>query len=282
MTGRAIGGHQSAAPVTVDWLTPPWLLAALGGAEAFDLDPCAPVARPWDMARHHYTIQDDGLTQPWQITGERKTEVFLNPPYTTGVIGKFMGKMVEHGAGIALIFARTETEAFHETVWRAADAVHFLEGRLHFHVPDAPEPHHAGAHDWIDWSLSQGEKPMKVCAKCGMAKANGGAPSVLIAYGEEDCDLLAEAKIPGQFVPLKLRGFLMGFQEPGTWVEEVRAIMQRADRPMTVAQLYRCIADSPKAKRNSNWRAKVRQTLQRGPFAPQGDGVWELDLGGAH
>lgn len=30
-----------------EWLTPPDILRALG---PFDLDPCAPVNRPWDMA----------------------------------------------------------------------------------------------------------------------------------------------------------------------------------------------------------------------------------------
>lgn len=278
MTSNGIGGHQSAAPTTVDWLTPPWLLAALGGAKNFDLDPCAPISRPWDTAGKHLTIVEDGLKQPW---GNQR--VWLNPPYTTGVIGQFMSKMVAHGSGTALVFARTETASFHETAWRSADAMLFLEGRLHFHVPEAPDPFHTGEHDWVDFKLSASEKkPMQVCAKCGVAKANGGAPSVLIAYGEEDCDLLAEAKIAGQFVPLKLRGFLLGFQEPGSWVEEVKAIMARRDGPMTVAQLYKALADSPKARANRHWKAKVRQTLQRGPFEPQGNGVWQLDLGEAN
>ena len=34
-----------------EWLTPPELLAKLG---QFDLDPCAPVNRPWPTATHHY------------------------------------------------------------------------------------------------------------------------------------------------------------------------------------------------------------------------------------
>ena len=49
------GGHD-------EWLTPPEILRALG---AFDLDPCAPVVRPWETAAHHYTAQDDGLALPW-------------------------------------------------------------------------------------------------------------------------------------------------------------------------------------------------------------------------
>lgn len=31
-----------------EWLTPPYILEALGG---FDLDPCAPEFRPWDMGK---------------------------------------------------------------------------------------------------------------------------------------------------------------------------------------------------------------------------------------
>ena len=42
-TSLGIGGHQRARGGTVEWLTPPKILDALG---PFDLDPCAPVVRP--------------------------------------------------------------------------------------------------------------------------------------------------------------------------------------------------------------------------------------------
>ena len=100
----AIGSHQSPRMINDEWLTPPELLKALG---PFDLDPCAPVRRPWDMAKHHYTIDDLGLMKPWP-DGYR---VFCNPPYGPQT-GKWLAKMVDHGNGIALIFARTETEMF--------------------------------------------------------------------------------------------------------------------------------------------------------------------------
>jgi hypothetical protein len=73
---------------------------------------------------------------------------------------------------------------------------------------------------------------------------------------------------------------ILGFEEPGTWIDEVRKVMERADRPMTVAQLYKALRDNPKARGVKHAREKIRQTLQRGPFEPKGDGVWELDLGG--
>lgn len=82
--------------------------------------------------------------------------------------------MVIHGDGIALIFARTETKMFFSHVWNKATAVLFLEGRLYFH--------HVS-----------GER----------AKANAGAPSVLIAYGEKSAGLLKDCGIKGKYIYLK-------------------------------------------------------------------------------
>lgn len=59
---RGIGGHESTVMGTDEWLTPQPILKALG---PFDLDPCAPANRPWDMATRHFTRADDGLIQPW-------------------------------------------------------------------------------------------------------------------------------------------------------------------------------------------------------------------------
>lgn len=111
-----------------EWLTPPDIIAALGGWESFDLDPCSPVVRPWPTARRHYTVEDDGLRQSW---GGR---VYLNPPY--GPYTKlWMDRMLSHSNGVALIFARTETEAF-DRIWRGASAYLFLARRLAFYHVD--------------------------------------------------------------------------------------------------------------------------------------------------
>jgi hypothetical protein len=148
----AIGGHQRAYRGRTDeWLTPPELVKALG---PFDLDPCAPVNRPWPTARTHYTELDDGLAKPWH------GRVWLNPPYGPAA-GKWLRRMAMHGNGIALVFARTETMMFHRFVWPAARGVMFLRGRLHFHRTDGTR-----------------------------AKCNAGGPSVLVAYGQFDVGVL--------------------------------------------------------------------------------------------
>lgn len=69
-----IGSHvdRSAHTSTDEWLTPPAIIDALG---PFDLDPASPIERPWPTAARHYTIEDDGLAQPWAGM------VWCNPPY---------------------------------------------------------------------------------------------------------------------------------------------------------------------------------------------------------
>ena len=58
-----IGSHQSHKMLKDEWLTPPDLMSKLG---EFDLDPCSPAIRPWDTAKKHYCLEDDGLNKEWE------------------------------------------------------------------------------------------------------------------------------------------------------------------------------------------------------------------------
>ncbi len=158
-----MGGHQSSRMVKDEWLTPPEIIHSLG---EFDIDPCASVDRPWDTAKEHLTIHDNGLNHEWM------GRVWLNPPYGRNT-EHWMRRMVWHGNGIALIFARTETKIFFPWVWDHASAILFLDGRLHFYN-------------------SRGVR----------AKTNSGAPSVLVAYGDKNAHSLSDSGIPGKFIPL--------------------------------------------------------------------------------
>jgi hypothetical protein len=165
---KGMGGHHSPVSKTEVWLTPPHVLKALG---RIDLDPCACMdPRPWSTADVHYTRADNGLTKSWR--GHR---VFMNPPYGgPAIVTPWLQRMAEHRRGTALIFARTETEAFHAYVWQVAHSVLFLRGRLFFHRPDGTK-----------------------------AARNAGAPSCLIAYGCADSEILETCGLPGQFVRLR-------------------------------------------------------------------------------
>jgi hypothetical protein len=158
-----IGSHQSASMKNDEWLTPPEIIRALG---RFDLDPCSPINRPWDTAEDHYSVLDNGLEQPWH------GRVWLNPPYGLEA-AQWLNRLAQHGTGTALIFARTETAMFFDHVWSRASALLFIRGRLHFHFVDGTR-----------------------------ARANGGAPSVLVAYGSEDAGILRNCLIEGHFVGL--------------------------------------------------------------------------------
>lgn len=165
MSQKGMGSHQSAAMLKDEWLTPPHIIEALG---PFDLDPCSPgYRRPWDTAAHHLDMVDDGLRSPWH------GRVWLNPPYGRET-GKWLARLADHGNGIALIFARTETAMWFEHIWSQADAVLFLRGRLHFHHLDGTR-----------------------------AEANAGAPSALVAYGKSNARALSQSELDGQLVALK-------------------------------------------------------------------------------
>lgn len=145
-----------------EWLTPPEIMAVLG---AFDLDPCSPIDRPWDTARNHYTVNDDGLSKEWF------GRVWMNPPFGRAAT-LWMRRIAAHGNGIALIPARTETAMFYESVWSRADAVLFVKGRPHFHRVDGSR-----------------------------ADFNSGAPICLIAYGARNVAALIASGL-GAVLPI--------------------------------------------------------------------------------
>lgn len=161
---RAIGSHESHSGGTDEWLTPPELLKAIG---PFDLDPCSPGdRRPWDTATRHFSLEDDGLRQKWE------GRVWLNPPYSQAA--RWLARLADHNQGTALIFARTETDMWFEHVWPKASGLLFCRRRLNFHYVSGKR-----------------------------AKANSGAPSVLVAYGETDAAMLASGVWPGHYVSLR-------------------------------------------------------------------------------
>ena len=124
----------------------------------FDLDPAAPRHKHW-TAKKCYTQADNGLTKPW------KGRVFMNPPYTK--IDPWIYRLAEHGNGIALVFARMGTQWMDQALcW--ATGICFLDGRLKFVDIDRKE---AGA---------------------------ANAPSMLIAYGDNNVEAIASAIVEGK------------------------------------------------------------------------------------
>lgn len=176
---KGMGGHQSAHRLSTDWLTPPEIVRALG---PFDTDPAASCSQVHAVdqvfpknppcAAKSYCKHDSGLGHGWE------GRVWLNPPYDD-TIGLWMRAMQVHGDGVALVFARTETIWFQQTVFgldtkvAPATAIKFLKGRITFLKPDGSD-----------------------------SLYSFGAPSVLIAYGHENAERLRKLQMDGAFVEL--------------------------------------------------------------------------------
>ena len=142
---------------TDTWFTPKKFIDALG---PFDFDPCTQSFRPFDTAKEHVCedLGEDGLAVEW------KGKVWMNCPYGKAV-PIWLNRLYEHGNGIALVFARTETKWGQEAL-RKADAVNFIKGRISF-IPN-----------------EEGKK-----------STSAGAPNMLLAYGEQNVRTLLN--IPG-------------------------------------------------------------------------------------
>lgn len=223
-TNKGIGGHQLAVMKSDEWLTPPEIIQALG---SFDLDPCAPVFRPWPTADHHFTIEDNGLIQQWY------GRVWLNPPYGR-YIQKWMQLMATHNNGIALTFARTETQFFHQHVFSVADSIFFFEGRINFYTV-------AGTR----------------------SAQNAGAPSVLIAYGGQNSERISEARLKGRHLPINIIPVIVVGISP-TWKAVVKIAVSRLKGEAHLQEIYDLVERIAPDKVNNNrhFKEKVRQTLQ--------------------
>lgn len=166
-----MAGHESTVMGKDEWLTPKFIIDALG---PFDLDPCSPSKPPWPIAARTFTAADDGLTQPWGGAGVR---AWCNPPYGPHT-GQWLARCAAHGNAIALVFARTETRAWQAYVFGHAHAVLFIAGRLTFCNADGSP-----------------------------GKNSAGAPSALVAYGQANATLLQHAAgigiVRGAFVRLR-------------------------------------------------------------------------------
>lgn len=224
------------------WLTPPELITSLG---VFDLDPCSPLNRPWDTALNHYTIDDNGLLMPWF------GRVWCNPPYGK-YMGQFLHKMALHNDGIALIFARTDTNAFQEYIFPHAESLFFIDGRITFYDRNGIR-----------------------------AKHNSGAPSVLVSYGEENAEAIEVSGLKGFHLPVKERIFITGISldENKTWRVIVGEAMEELKKEASLSDIYETVLRLAPGRisKNKHYKAKIRQTLQN-HYERIAPGIYKINL----
>lgn len=124
-------GLDRPAPTSDDYYTPRWVFDAMG--IDFDLDVAAPPGGvEWVPAARHFTMADDGLSQPWV------GRVWMNPPY--GNVDPWWDRFAAHGQGVALL--PTAKSLWFDRVWRDADAVVVPQGggEMFFVKPGRDKP----------------------------------------------------------------------------------------------------------------------------------------------
>ena len=115
--------------------TPEYIIeAARSVMGSIDLDPAScEVAQEIVGADEYYTAEDNGLEQDWY------GNVFLNPPYTRGLIEQFVAKLIEELPKIKAAILLTNNNT--DTQWcvlaaEKASAICFTTGRIHFYTPE--------------------------------------------------------------------------------------------------------------------------------------------------
>ncbi len=118
-----------------EWYTPLEIIrSARLVMGSIDLDPASnEIANEVVQATTFYTAETDGLAHEWC------GNVWLNPPYSSDLIGKFADKVLsEYGnysQMIVLVNNATETEWFSKLIQNAS-AVVFPKSRVKFYMPD--------------------------------------------------------------------------------------------------------------------------------------------------
>lgn len=171
--------HLARASGNEAWHTPDDLIelvrAVLGTIE---LDPASnPVAQERIRAERYHTIEDDGLAQYWY------GKVYLNPPYTGGMVDKFADKLIaEYTDGHvpeAIWLSNNSTDtAWFARLSAAASAILFIRGRVKFWTSDADGNESTGSPLQGQVLVYLGEDPSAFIHECQTRECGRGYLSV--------------------------------------------------------------------------------------------------------
>jgi hypothetical protein len=118
-----------------EWYTPAGYITAVRETlGSIDLDPCScALANETVQASHYITRDEDALSMSWPAVNT----LYCNPPYSAGVIGRFIERILEHHAaggfrtGIVLINNVSDTR-YWQKLARASSLYCMTDHRISF------------------------------------------------------------------------------------------------------------------------------------------------------
>ena len=108
------------------WETPPDLFEF--GCELFNFRPEIDVCATAQDKKCELFIKEDSLNKEWE------RDFWMNPPYSNvkdWIRKAYFSHIKYNVSGLALLFAKTDTHAWHNYIFHKAE-IHFIEGRLYF------------------------------------------------------------------------------------------------------------------------------------------------------
>lgn len=122
-----------------EWMTPtPIVALARDVLGEIDFDPCStPAANLRVRAQRYFTKADNALVRAWP----HDQRIFMNPPYSRGVIDAFVSKLIDLACASRLRAAFVITNNVTDTRWahllyEHCTALCYPQGRIHFLGPD--------------------------------------------------------------------------------------------------------------------------------------------------
>ena len=121
-----------------DWQTPPWLFALLSERFGpFHVDAASSEAN--HLAPLYIDERKDALSlaTSWRQRSDGEGRVFLNPPYSDPLLGKFLARAVlaarEEGVTVVVLMPSTRmSTAYFRPTFRHAASIHIIEKRVPF------------------------------------------------------------------------------------------------------------------------------------------------------
>ena len=129
----APGPQRKAKTKRDDWETPPHIFKKLDDEFHFTLDAAASPENA--KVENYITKEQDALHFPWINWYGDPLVVFLNPPYGKGLdkwVHKCYHEAWAYNTVVALLPAVTDTKWFTEEIWKTANEIRFVAGRISF------------------------------------------------------------------------------------------------------------------------------------------------------